>query len=92
MTKVKEYEKEHKESGMPWKDFVEQKPPHFGYERGSMYLLEVKCAGMPDKIKDILTYDAFRVGFKSDQKLIGHQVKGGVVLLNDKFEIKAKNS
>ena len=38
---------------MPWKDFVEQKPPHFGYERGCMYLLEVKCAGMPDKIKDI---------------------------------------
>ena len=90
LSKVKEYEKEHKESGMTWKDFVEQKPPHFGYERGSMYLLEVKCAGMPDKIKDILTYDAFKVGFKSDQKLIGHQVKGGVVLMIDKFEIKAK--
>lgn len=65
--------------------------PHFGYQNGKFYYIEVKCAGMPNNIKNEVSYDAFRTGFKSEKKLIGHQVKGGVVLCNDKFEIKPKS-
>lgn len=66
-------------------------PQQVGFENGYYYYLDIKCAGMPNNIKSEMTYDSFKVGFKSNNKLIGHQVKGGVVLLRDKFEIKAKN-
>lgn len=50
--------------------------------------LLVKCAGMPDNIKEKVTWDNFKVGFKSLGKLIPVNVEGGVVLENREFTIK----
>lgn len=50
--------------------------------------LNVKCAGMPDKIKDKVTWDNFKVGFSSYGKLVPVNVKGGVVLEDREFTIK----
>lgn len=50
--------------------------------------LLVKCAGMPDNIKDKVTWVNFKVGFKSLGKLIPVNVEGGVVLEDREFTIK----
>lgn len=50
--------------------------------------LNVKCAGMPDRIKEKVTWDNFRVGFKSYGKLVPVNVEGGVVLEDREFTIK----
>jgi DNA polymerase type B, organellar and viral len=50
--------------------------------------LEVKCAGMPDKVKEKVTLDNFAVGFSSFGKLLPKHVNGGVVLLDTEFTIK----
>ena len=49
---------------------------------------EVKCAGMPDKIKEMVTFDNFKQGAKFNGKLIPKNVKGGVVLVETDFTIK----
>jgi hypothetical protein len=50
--------------------------------------LHVKCAGMPDKVKHKVTFDNFKVGFKSFGKLLPKHVDGGVVLVDTEFTIK----
>lgn len=50
--------------------------------------LNVKCAGMPDKVKEKVTFDTFKVGFRSNGKLMPKHVKGGIVLIDSTFEIK----
>ena len=50
--------------------------------------LDVKCAGMPAKVKGNVTWDNFRVGFSSGGKLLPKHVKGGVVLVDTDFTIK----
>lgn len=50
--------------------------------------LSVKCAGMPDKVKEKVTFDNFEVGFTSYGKLLPKQVDGGVVLVDTEFTIK----
>jgi DNA polymerase type B, organellar and viral len=50
--------------------------------------LEVKCAGMPDKVKEKVTLENFEVGFKSFGKLLPKHVNGGVVLVDTEFTIK----
>ena len=49
---------------------------------------DVKCAGMPDNIKEKVTYDNFKVGFSSYGKLLPTQVAGGVVLIDTEFTIR----
>ncbi len=51
-------------------------------------VLEVKCAGMPDAIKEGVNFDNFRVGFSSFGKLLPKHVDGGVVLVDTEFTIK----
>jgi hypothetical protein len=51
-------------------------------------VIEVKCAGMPDKIKDKVTFDNFKIGFSSFGKLLPKHVNGGVVLVDTEFTIK----
>lgn len=59
------------------------------YKRdGKYYHLEVKCAGMPDKVKEKVTWDNFHVGFKEWGKLRPKHVKGGIVLEDGTFEMK----
>jgi DNA polymerase type B, organellar and viral len=50
--------------------------------------LEVKCAGMPDKVKEKVTLENFQVGFSSFGKLLPKHVSGGVVLVDTEFTIK----
>lgn len=50
--------------------------------------LNVKCAGMPKNIKDTVSFNNFKIGFKSGAKLKPKIVKGGVLLVNSPFEIK----
>ena len=49
---------------------------------------DVKCAGMPDNIKEKVTFDNFKVGFSSYGKLLPTQVSGGVVLIDTEFTIR----
>lgn len=55
---------------------------------GNETLLVVKCAGMPDRVKEKVTFDNFNVGFKSLGKLLPKHVNGGVVLVDTEFTIK----
>lgn len=49
----------------------------------------IKCCGMPDNIKEKeVTWENFKVGFKSNHKLMPKHVKGGIVLVNGVFEIR----
>lgn len=60
--------------------------------------LDVKCAGMPDNVKELITKDNFKVGFSvlaNDKtidnrykKLMPKRVPGGVVLVETDFTIK----
>lgn len=50
--------------------------------------LNVKCAGMTEKIKKSVTWENFHYGFKSNEKLRPKKVAGGIVLVNTPFEIK----
>lgn len=55
--------------------------------------LDVKCAGMPDNIKQIITKENFNIGFTTEgldekyQKLVPKRVKGGVILSPLAFSI-----
>lgn len=56
--------------------------------------LDVKCAGMPDNVKEVITKDNFKIGFTTEglsekyQKLVPKRVVGGVVLVPTTFSIK----
>lgn len=53
-------------------------------------ILHVTCAGMPDKIKDQVTFDNFKVGLRLHGKLKPKHVPGGIVLAKTTFEIKKR--
>ena len=50
--------------------------------------LSVKCAGMPDSVKEHVTFDNFEIGFSRFGKLAPKHVSGGVVLVDTAFTIK----
>jgi hypothetical protein len=50
--------------------------------------LDVKCAGMPEVIKQFVTFENFKMGFSHSGKLLPKQVSGGVVLQDTDFTIK----
>lgn len=49
--------------------------------------ITVKCAGMPDSCKELVTYDNFKIGSTFPGKLLPKVVKGGVVLIDTVFTI-----
>lgn len=51
------------------------------------YML-IKCAGMPDRIKEKVTFENFKPGFSSKGKLTPKRVKGGVVLIEGTYTMK----
>ncbi len=51
-------------------------------------VIKVTCAGMPDAVKDLVTYDNFKVGEKFFGKLVPKYVPGGVVLEPTWFTIR----
>lgn len=85
-----------------WK--VEGRFKHARHLRAKTYIwdlngeLEVVCAGMPDNIKEHVTWDNFHEGFSNCDddgnvipgwgKLLSRTVDGGVLLYEGKFEIK----
>lgn len=49
----------------------------------------VKCAGLPDEGKKLITYDNFNVGLKLEGvKKQAHQAKGGIILTPGPFQIR----
>jgi len=66
-----------------------KEPSALIYKRGNKYYhLNVKCAGMPDRIKEKVTFDNFKAGFTESGKLIPKNVPGGVILEDTEFTIK----
>lgn len=49
---------------------------------------KVTCAGMPDNVKEHVTYDNFTSGSTFDGKLMPRRYKGGIVLQETTFTIK----
>lgn len=49
---------------------------------------EVKCAGMPDNCKSLVTYDNFDYGAEFEGKLMPKRIKGGIVLKETTYMIK----
>ena len=49
---------------------------------------KVTCAGMPDNVKEKVTYDNFHPGATFDGKLMPRRVPGGIVLVGTTFTIK----
>lgn len=56
-------------------------------EKEDKWELEVKCAGMNPAVKKQVTWENFKYGFVSNDKLKPKNVKGGVVLVNTPFTI-----
>ena len=50
--------------------------------------LNVKCAGLPEKLKKLVTYDNFKYGLQLEGKLLPKRYKGGVILEEHDFTIK----
>ena len=76
-----------------WK--LESTPTRAKFLRAKTYCeeyegkLDIKCAGMPQAVKDIITYDEFNYGYTENlHKLKPTHVKGGVVLTPTPFTIK----
>lgn len=49
---------------------------------------KVTCAGMPDNVKEIVTYDNFKPGAVFDGKLMPKRYPGGIILEKRTFTIK----
>ena len=52
------------------------------------YDTKVTCAGMPENVKEQVTYDNFKSGSTFDGKLMPRRYKGGIVLQETTFTIK----
>lgn len=48
----------------------------------------VTCAGMPDNVKELVTYENFHSGSTFEGKLMPRRFKGGIVLMPTTFTIK----
>ena len=49
--------------------------------------LNVKCAGLPDNLKELVTFDNFKVGLTLHGKLLPKRYEGGVILEETDFTI-----
>lgn len=56
-------------------------------EKSNSWKFDVKCAGMNDDVKKLVTWDNFHYGFTSGLKKKPKNVKGGVVIVNTPFTI-----
>lgn len=73
------------------KDYLEENPNrshHTDMENG--YLLQITCAGLPDKNKDPVTFENFRPGLIVYGKLKPTHVTGGIMMTKTTFEIKER--
>lgn len=75
------------------KTYVDQYPITWVSEKGKYKIkrihTDIKCAGMPDKIKKTLTFERFAIGFSSPTgRLKPKNVKGGQVLIDGPYTLK----
>lgn len=68
--------------------YIRQKTYVHEYEEDGNIKTKVTCAGMPDSIKKLVTFDNFKKGFSRTGKLMPKQVDGGVVLVETEFTLK----
>jgi hypothetical protein len=59
-------------------------------EEATTTILNVKCAGMPENVKKLVTFENFEVGFSAPGKLLPKHVPGGVVLVDTEFTLKGE--
>lgn len=50
-------------------------------------ITDIKCAGMPDEVKDLVTWDNFKIGSEYSGKLLQTRVKGGCMLCPTTFKL-----
>lgn len=67
----------------PFTDWVKRGPE--GIEAS---VRKVTCAGMPDNVKEKVTYENFKPGATFDGKLLPRRYPGGIVLTDTTFTIK----
>lgn len=60
------------------KTYIEEYPDH---------TLNVKCAGMPDNLKELCNFDNFKVGLTLHGKLLPKRYEGGIILEETDFTI-----
>lgn len=60
----------------------------YGIEPNARYFYTIKGAGMTKSVKKDVTWDNFKIGFKSENKLRFKQVKNGVILERSVFQLK----
>ena len=58
------------------------------YIHASQGRIEVTCAGMPDAVKEQVTWDNFKVGSVFQGKKMKKNVRGGCMIVDRTFEIK----
>ena len=58
-----------------------------GKDEATTTKFSVKCAGMPDRCKENVTFENFKVGFTTPGKLMPKHVSGGVVLVDKNFTL-----
>ena len=68
--------------------YIRQKTYMYEYMKDGEVKTKVVCAGMPDVVKDKVTFDNFKKGFSESGKLLPKQVDGGVVLVDTEFTLK----
>lgn len=51
--------------------------------------LNIKCAGIQEKITKKMKWEDFNIGFVTHERLVPKSVNGGVVLINGVFELKS---
>lgn len=67
------------------------RPKTYVHADGNRVLEDVKIAGCPDRCKEGVTWENFRIGAEYPGKLSGDQVPGGYCLLETTFRIKIGN-
>lgn len=64
------------------------RPKTYIHADKSYKVQEIKCAGMPDNIKAICTWNKFKDGQEFEGKIMQKRVPGGVVLVPTTYKIK----
>lgn len=71
--------------------YINDKGKMCSQEEATGTKFKVVCSGMPDEVKNQVTFDNFKMGFTSEKgKLRPKHVKGGVVLVDTPFTLKGE--
>lgn len=72
-------------------EYLQENPERTGLvDIHNSTLLSIVCAGMPETSKNKIRFEDFHVGLRVGNKLVPQHVRGGIVLKETTFEIKAR--